>query len=107
MDYRRFLPRWKKANLQTNLRAVERVTAVARAVDATPAQVALAWLLAQGDDVVPIPGTTRVVNLEQNLGSLEVSLSPELLAQLAEVTAIGDRYPTSAGGAGVPGSAKS
>jgi aryl-alcohol dehydrogenase-like predicted oxidoreductase len=54
IDYRRFLPRWRRANLAANLRSVEKVAAVARRIGATPGQVALAWVLSRGDDVVPI-----------------------------------------------------
>ncbi|MGV8910222.1 MAG: aldo/keto reductase [Propionicimonas sp.] len=103
LDYRRFLPRWRKANLATNLKAVEQVAGVARKVGATPAQVALAWLLSQGDDVVPIPGTKQVRYLEQNLGSLDVSLTPDLIAELASVRVAGERYAATSAPAGTPG----
>jgi aryl-alcohol dehydrogenase-like predicted oxidoreductase len=57
------------------------------------------------EDVVPIPGTKRVSNLEQNLGSLDVSLSPDLMAELAKVRVAGERYPVTPGPAGIPGKA--
>ena len=76
---------------------VDRVAEIAREKDVTPAQFALAWVFAQGDDIVPIPGTTRVVHLEQNLAACEVELTSEDLARIDEafprgVTA-GERYP--------------
>ena len=92
LDFRRFLPRWRRANLQRNLGLVERVAAVGRQVGATPAQVALAWLLAQGPDVVPIPGTKRVRYVEENLGSRHVTLPADALAALSDLVASGDRY---------------
>ena len=102
-DYRRFLPRWRKANLETNLKAVAQVATAAQTVGATPAQVALAWLLGQGDDVVPIPGTKRVSNLDQNLGALDVTLTPDLVAELANVRVAGERYSVTSAPAGTPG----
>jgi aryl-alcohol dehydrogenase-like predicted oxidoreductase len=93
-DFRRFNPRFQGDNLEANIRIVEVVDRVARAVSATPAQVALAWIYAQGDDLVPIPGTKRRTYLEENVGALEVKLSAEQLAELDAVgTAVGDRYP--------------
>ncbi len=73
---------------------MEQVDDVARAIGATPGQVALAWLLAKGDDIAPIPGTRRVENLEQNVAADDIVLSADHLAQLDEVAApVGDRYP--------------
>lgn len=92
-DFRRFNPRFEGDNLEANIRIVEQVDAVAREVGATPGQVALAWLLAQGDDIAPIPGTRRVENLEQNVAADQLELSPEQLERLAAVApAAGDRY---------------
>lgn len=91
-DYRRFLPRWQAENLTANLRAVEVVAAVGRAHQVTPAQVALAWVLARGDDVVPIPGTKRPRYLEENIGALDVRLSEDDLARLDGLVAVGNRY---------------
>ena len=85
-DSRKSNPRFMGENFAHNLRAVDEVTAIAAEVGATPAQVALAWVLAQGDDVVPIPGTKRVARLEENLGADEVNLTSEQLARLASVT---------------------
>jgi aryl-alcohol dehydrogenase-like predicted oxidoreductase len=91
-DYRRTLPRWNKENLQANLSMVERVRLVAERLGCTPAQVALAWVLARGGDVVPIPGTKRVTYLEENLGALDVRLDDEALSVLDGITAAGERY---------------
>jgi aryl-alcohol dehydrogenase-like predicted oxidoreductase len=92
-DFRRFNPRFEGDNLEANIRIVEEVDAVARQADAMPGQVALAWLLAQGDDIAPIPGTRRVENLEQNVAADDLVLSAEQLAALDAVTApVGDRY---------------
>jgi aryl-alcohol dehydrogenase-like predicted oxidoreductase len=92
-DFRRTLPRFADAALARNLDAVAVVRAVAAAHGATPGQVALAWLLAQGPDVVPIPGTKRVRYLEENLGALAVTLSADDIARLNTLEPEGDRYP--------------
>lgn len=92
-DFRRSNPRFAGENLDANLRIVEAVEAVALEVDATPAQVALAWVLAQGDDIAPIPGTKRVSRLEENVAADALVLSAEQLAFLDAVPpAVGDRY---------------
>ncbi len=92
-DFRRFNPRFEGDNLEANIRIVEQVDAVAREVGATPGQVALAWILAQGEGIAPIPGTRRVENLEQNVAADQLELSPEQLERLAAVApAVGDRY---------------
>ena len=86
-------PRFEGENLQANIRIVEHVDAVAAELGATPGQVALAWLLAQGNDIAPIPGTTKLANLEQNVGADAVELSAGQLATLDGVAApSGDRY---------------
>ena len=93
-DFRRANPRFTGDNFQQNLRIVDEVQAVATEVDATPAQVALAWVLAQGDDLAPIPGTKRVSRLEENLGADTLVLSPAQLDRLSSIApAAGDRYP--------------
>jgi aryl-alcohol dehydrogenase-like predicted oxidoreductase len=96
-DYRRLSPRFQGENFQKNLDLVARVEAIACAKGCTPGQLALAWVLAQGDDVVPIPGTKRRRYLEENLGALSVTLAPADLARIAEVlpsgAAAGMRYP--------------
>jgi aryl-alcohol dehydrogenase-like predicted oxidoreductase len=95
-DFRRYQPRFQGDNLAANLRLVERVEAIAAEVGRTPAQLALAWLLAQGDDVVPIPGTKRVTYLEENAAAADIRLSEQTLAALDEAmppgAASGDRY---------------
>ena len=92
-DFRRDNPRFEGENFDQNLRIVEAVESVAAEVGATPAQVALAWLLAQGDDIAPIPGTKRVSRLEENVGADGLALSPAQLAALDAVPSpSGDRY---------------
>jgi aryl-alcohol dehydrogenase-like predicted oxidoreductase len=96
-DYRRMSPRFQGENFQKNLDLVARVEELARERACTPGQLALAWVLAQGDDVIPIPGTKRRRYLEENLGALDVALAPEDLRRIAEVlpgdAAAGLRYP--------------
>jgi len=84
-DFRRSNPRFAGENFDANLEGVHEVEAIARDAGATPAQVALAWLLAQGDDIAPIPGTKRVSRLEENVGADEVSLSEAQLARLDDL----------------------
>ncbi|WP_105033039.1 aldo/keto reductase [Arthrobacter ruber] len=97
-DFRRNNPRFAGENLQANIRIVEQVDDVARHLDATPGQVALAWLLAQGPDIAPIPGTKQVRYLEENVAADALELSEEHLAQLAAVAApVGDRYEDMSG----------
>ena len=96
-DYRRNSPRFQGENFQRNLDLVERVEELARRKKCTPAQLALAWLLAQGDDVVPIPGTKQRRYLEQNVAALGVDLTAGDLEEIDEVApkgvAAGGRYP--------------
>ena len=96
-DYRRFSPRFQGENFQKNLDLVARVESIAKEKDCTPGQLALAWLLAQGDDIIPIPGTKRRKYLEENFGALNVKLSADDLRRIAEAAprgaASGDRYP--------------
>ncbi|MFD1713668.1 aldo/keto reductase [Amnibacterium flavum] len=92
-DFRRNNPRFEGENLAQNIRIVEVVDAVAAEAGATPAQVALAWLLAQGDDIAPIPGTKRVSRLEENAAADEVHLTTEQLERLDAIAPpVGDRY---------------
>jgi aryl-alcohol dehydrogenase-like predicted oxidoreductase len=92
-DFRNNIPRFDKGNLERNLRIVDQVEAVAREVGATPAQVALAWLLARGDDIAPIPGTKRVSRVEENAAADRVELTADQLARLAATPRpVGDRY---------------
>jgi aryl-alcohol dehydrogenase-like predicted oxidoreductase len=92
-DFRRSNPRFAEAAFAQNMRIVGEVEAVAKELGATPAQVALAWLLAQGDDIAPIPGTKRVTRLEENAAAADLTLSGEQLARLDAVQPpVGDRY---------------
>ena len=93
-DFRRKNPRFTGENLESNLQLAAKVTEIAQQKGITPAQLAIAWVLAQGDDLVPIPGTKRRSYLEQNAASVEVELSDEDLARIeAELPAVsGERY---------------
>jgi aryl-alcohol dehydrogenase-like predicted oxidoreductase len=93
-DFRRNDPRFQGENLQANLDLVAKVQELAAGKGVTPAQLALAWVLAQGDDIVSIPGTRHRARLEENLGALEVELSADDLAQIADAVpaASGLRY---------------
>jgi aryl-alcohol dehydrogenase-like predicted oxidoreductase len=93
-DFRRNNPRFTGDNLDANLSLVARVEQLAAQKDVTTAQIALAWVLAQGDDIVAIPGTKRLRYLEENVAAAAVVLAPDDLAWLAEIgPAAGDRYP--------------
>jgi aryl-alcohol dehydrogenase-like predicted oxidoreductase len=93
-DFRLANPRFQEEAFATNMRLVDEVRSVAEEVGGTPAQVALAWLLAQGDDIVPIPGTKRVSRLEENEAAADLTLSADQLARLSALPAAsGDRYP--------------
>lgn len=96
-DWRRRNPRFEEQNLQRNLDLTKRVQSLAQEKKCTPAQLALAWLLAQGDDIVPIPGTKREKYLEENAAAAQIRLSAEDLARIEKVAphgvAAGQRYP--------------
>ena len=96
-DFRRFLPRFQEGHREHNLRLQARVREIAAEVGCTPVQLALAWLLHQGEDVVPIPGTKREQYLEENAAAVDVELTPEQLQELDEAVprgaVSGDRYP--------------
>jgi aryl-alcohol dehydrogenase-like predicted oxidoreductase len=96
-DRRCSMPRFQGDNFQKNLQLVDRVSELAKAKGITPGQLALAWVLAQGDFIVPIPGTTRRAHLEENVGATEVKLGTEELKSLEDVmpkgAASGLRYP--------------
>lgn len=97
-DMRRHDPRWQPGNYEKNLDAVRQLTDLATSKGATVSQLALAWLLAQGDDIVPIPGTRQIVRLEENLASVELSLSASDLARIKEILpegGFGARYANS------------
>jgi len=96
-DYRRQSPRFQGENFQRNLNLVTRVSEIAREKKCTAAQLALAWVLAQGQDIVPIPGTKRRKYLQENIGALDVDLTSQDLARIDEVAPKGAfaglRYP--------------
>jgi aryl-alcohol dehydrogenase-like predicted oxidoreductase len=96
-DYRRSSPRFQGENFQRNLDLVRRVEEIAREKNCKPSQLALAWVLAQGEDIVPIPGTKRRKYLEENVGALDVRLSGDDLRRIDQVfplaAAAGMRYP--------------
>lgn len=95
-DYRRHSPRFQGENFQKNLDLVREIETMAREKGCTPAQLALAWLLAQGEDILPIPGTKKRSRLEENVGALEVRISAEDLARIDRIlppgAAAGPRY---------------
>ena len=99
-DWRRNSPRFQAANLKRNLELVRRLERTAKAKRCTPAQLALAWVLAQGEDIVPIPGTKRRLYLEENLDALRVHLTSGNLKSLGQAArpgvAAGERYPAQA-----------
>jgi aryl-alcohol dehydrogenase-like predicted oxidoreductase len=96
-DYRKTTPRFQGENFQRNLEMVKRVEGIAREKRCTPAQLALAWVLAQGEDIVPIPGTKRRKYLQENIGALDVDLTSNDLERIDEVAPkdafAGSRYP--------------
>jgi aryl-alcohol dehydrogenase-like predicted oxidoreductase len=95
-DFRRHLPRFQRENREHNLERVARLEEIAAELDCTAAQLALAWVLAQGDDVVPIPGTKHVKYLEENVAALDIELDADRLRQLDELfppgATAGERY---------------
>ena len=98
-DYRRNSPRFQGDNFDRNLRVVDRINEIASEKRCQPSQLALAWLLAQGDDIVPIPGTKRRTYLEENLAAIDIRLTPEELKRINDAApqgvASGPRYPES------------
>ncbi len=95
-DFRRSSPRFQGDNFAKNLELLDRVVAIAEGKGVTPSQLALAWVLAQGEDVVPIPGTRRVANLEENVAAVDIALTADELAALEAAApagaAAGERY---------------
>ena len=102
-DYRRHSPRFQGENFTRNLQLVEQVKAIATDKGVTPGQLALAWVLAQGQDLVPIPGTKQLAYLEENIAALDVALMPDELARIDAIfppqAAAGTRYPEAMMGA--------
>jgi aryl-alcohol dehydrogenase-like predicted oxidoreductase len=97
-DYRRLSPRFQGENFDKNLDVVRRIEEIARSKGVTPAQLALAWVLSRGNDIVPIPGSKSIHHLEENIAAAAISLTPDELARIDEVApkgvAAGDRYPS-------------
>jgi aryl-alcohol dehydrogenase-like predicted oxidoreductase len=95
-DWRRGMPRFEQENFRRNMELVEKIRAIAASNGCTPAQLALAWVMAQGDDIVPIPGTKRRQYLEENVGALDIRLTPEELTEIDSLippgAAAGSRY---------------
>ncbi|KDP37897.1 hypothetical protein JCGZ_05779 [Jatropha curcas] len=95
-DFRKYLPRFQAENLEHNKKLFERVSEIAARKQCTPSQLALAWVHHQGDDVCPIPGTTKIENFNQNVGALSVKLTPEDMAELESIASAdavkGERY---------------
>jgi aryl-alcohol dehydrogenase-like predicted oxidoreductase len=98
-DYRRYAPRFQAENFQRNLDLVARIEELAREKSCTASQLALAWVMAQGSDIVPIPGTKRSKYLEENAAAAQLNLSPADLTRINEASpkgaASGPRYPES------------
>ena len=96
-DYRRFSPRFQGDNFQKNLKLVDKIEAMAKSKGCTSAQLALAWVLAQGDHIFPIPGTKRIKYLDENIGAVNVKLTNKDMQEINEIapkgTAAGLRYP--------------
>ena len=96
-DFRKNLPRFKGENFEKNLKMVDKVKTIAKEKNCSPAQLALAWLLAQGEDIIPIPGTKHRKRLEENLDSIEINLNEDDLKNIEEIAPIGaasgTRYP--------------
>ncbi|XP_048225734.1 probable aldo-keto reductase 4 isoform X2 [Ricinus communis] len=101
-DVRKYLPKFQPENVEHNKHLFERVNKMAARKQCTPSQLALAWVHHQGDDVCPIPGTTKIENFNQNIGTLSVKLTPEEMAELESIASAdavkgeryGDRVPT-------------
>lgn len=89
-DFRKSLPRYQEENIGNNNKLIAGFAALAKNINCTPAQLALAWVLAQGEDIIPIPGTKKRKYLEENVGAIDVQLTPE---DLAEINNLIQRYP--------------
>lgn len=96
-DFRRFVPRFSKENFPKNLELVDTIKKIADEKDCTPGQLVLAFLMAQGDDIIPIPGTTKEKNFDENMGSLKVKIPKEddqkIRKAIEEAEVHGGRYP--------------
>ena len=98
-DFRRMSPRFSEENFPKNLKLTDEIGAIAKKKGCTPSQLTLAWLMAQGDDIIPIPGTKKIKYLEENMGALEVKLTKEEEQEIRKVVdsaeVHGSRYPES------------
>lgn len=96
-DFRKFAPRFSEENFSKNLELVDHIGAIAKKKGVTASQLTLAWILAQGDDFIPIPGTTRIDRLEENLGAMKITLTQEEEKEFRDAcekaTVSGGRYP--------------
>ncbi|CAF1337446.1 unnamed protein product [Adineta steineri] len=96
-DYRRTFPRFSKENFPKNLQLVDQIAAIAKTKDCTPGQLTLAWILAQGDDFIPIPGTSKIKRLEENVAAVQIKLSKEEIEEIRQACknadVVGERYP--------------
>jgi aryl-alcohol dehydrogenase-like predicted oxidoreductase len=96
-DRRRVMPRYSKENFSKNMELVEAISQIAKSKGATPGQLTLAWLMKQGEDIIPIPGTTKKMNFDENMGALDVKLTEEEERQIREkveaAEIMGNRYP--------------
>ena len=96
-DFRRKMPRFSKENFVKNLHLVDTLTEIAKRKNCTPGQLTLAWILAQGDDFILIPGTTKTKNLEENVGAAQIKLSKEeekeIRTACENANIVGERYP--------------
>jgi aryl-alcohol dehydrogenase-like predicted oxidoreductase len=96
-DFRSYLPRFQGENFDKNKKLVDKVAEIAKEKNATNSQIAIAWLLAQGEDIIPIPGTKRIDRLEENIKAIDIKLSIEDLNRINEFApvgaAAGTRYP--------------
>jgi aryl-alcohol dehydrogenase-like predicted oxidoreductase len=96
-DSRRFFPRFSKENFPKNLQLVDQLTSIAKKKGCTTGQLTLAWILAQGDDFIPIPGTTKIKNLEENAVAAQIKLSKEEIQEIrqacTQADVVGERYP--------------
>ncbi len=96
-DFRKYSPRFQGENFQKNLKLVNKVNQLAKDKDITPAQLALAWVLNRGNDIVPIPGTTKIKHIEENVKAADINLTEDELQEIDEIfpmdAASGLRYP--------------
>jgi aryl-alcohol dehydrogenase-like predicted oxidoreductase len=96
-DFRKFLPRFTKENFPKNLQLVDQLTALGKKKGCSPGQLTLAWILAQGDDFIPIPGTSKIKNLEENAAAAQIKLSKEEVQEIRQACekadVVGERYP--------------